>query len=120
MVEVGSVVEGKVVGITKFGAFVELENGKRGLVHISEISDRYVKDVNDYLKLNDQVKVKVIRVTPDGKIDLSLKQVNDDHKYEIKLEQSRANFEKKMDRFLKESQEKMSDLKRSVEGKRGR
>ena len=71
MVEVGNIVEGKVVGITKFGAFVELEDGKRACAHI-EISNHFVKDVSEYLKVN-QVRVKVIGIAPDGKIDLSIK-----------------------------------------------
>ena len=59
-VEIGSKVQGKVTGITKFGAFVELPEGKTGLVHISEVADSYVKDVNDHLKVGDQVEVKVL------------------------------------------------------------
>ncbi|MEN3203519.1 MAG: S1 RNA-binding domain-containing protein [Atribacterota bacterium] len=120
MVEIDSIVEGKVVGITRFGAFVELEDGKRGLVHISEIAHHFVKDVNDYLKINDRVKVKVIGISPDGKIDLSIKRVNEDQEYLEKLERSRASFEQKMNRFLKQSQEKLSDLKKHQDGKKKR
>ena len=58
-IEVGSVVEGVVTGITNFGAFVELPEGKVGLVHISEVADVYVKDVHDFLKERDQIKVKL-------------------------------------------------------------
>ena len=76
-VEVGAVVEGTVTGITKFGAFVSLPDGKSGLVHISEIANTYVSDVNEFLKLGDKVKVRVLAVTPDGKINLSIKKVND-------------------------------------------
>ena len=72
--EVGSILEGKVTGITKFGAFVALPEGKSGLVHISEIANSYVSDVNEHLKLGQAVKVKVINITPDGKINLSIKQ----------------------------------------------
>ena len=72
--EVGSLLEGTVSGITNFGAFVQLPGGETGLVHISEISDVYVKDVKDFLKQNDKVKVKVISVDPQGKIALSIKQ----------------------------------------------
>lgn len=72
-VEVGAVVEGTVTGITKFGAFVSLPDGKSGLVHISEIANTYVSDVNEFLKLGDKVKVRVLAVTPDGKINLSIK-----------------------------------------------
>ena len=75
-VEVGAVVEGTVTGITKFGAFVSLPDGRSGLVHISEIANTYVNDVNEFLKLGDQVKVRVLAVTPDGKINLSIKKAD--------------------------------------------
>lgn len=76
-IEVGAKLQGKVTGITHFGAFVELPEGGTGLVHISEIADNYVKDVNDHLKLSDIVTVKVINVDKDGKIGLSIKQTID-------------------------------------------
>ena len=76
-VEVGAVVEGTVTGITKFGAFVSLPDGRSGLVHISEIANTYVNDVNEFLKLGDKVKVRVLAVTPDGKINLSIKKAEE-------------------------------------------
>ena len=57
LVEVGSVVEGKVTGITSFGAFIQLPEGKTGLVHISEIAEEYVKDIKSHLSENQNVKV---------------------------------------------------------------
>ena len=72
--EVGTILEGKVTGITKFGAFVQLPGGASGLVHISEIANAFVSDVNDYLKMGDAVKVKVISINEAGKINLSIKQ----------------------------------------------
>lgn len=72
--EVGEILEGKVTGITKFGAFVQLPGGVSGLVHISEIANAFVSDVNDYLKNGDTVKVKVISINEAGKINLSIKQ----------------------------------------------
>ena len=74
---VGSVVEGKVTGITKFGAFVALPEGKSGLVHISEIAYSYVNDVKDHLTEGQQVKVKVIGIDENGRINLSIKQAMD-------------------------------------------
>lgn len=71
--EVGSVLEGKVTGITKFGAFVALPEGKSGLVHISEIANTYVNDVHDHVQVGQMVKVRVMNVTEDGKINLSIK-----------------------------------------------
>ena len=71
--ELGSIVEGRVSGITKFGAFVALPGGKSGLVHISELANSFVSDVNDHVQLGQTVRVKVLAVSPEGKINLSLK-----------------------------------------------
>lgn len=72
--EVGAIVEGKVTGITKFGAFVSLPEGKSGLVHISEIANTYVNDVNDHLAVGQAVQVRVLSINDNGKINLSIKQ----------------------------------------------
>ncbi|MFE8698822.1 S1 domain-containing RNA-binding protein [Cytobacillus sp. FJAT-53684] len=143
-IEVGSKLQGKVTGITNFGAFVELPEGSTGLVHISEVADNYVKDINDHLKVGDQVEVKVINVEKDGKIGLSIKKAKDrperterpergDRRESRGQSQSqrprqgrsndnrptRENFESKMARFLKDSEDRLSSLKRNTESKRG-
>ncbi len=115
-IEVGETVEGKVTGITNFGAFVELPTGDTGLVHISEVANTYVKDISNYLKEDETVKVKVINIDDDGKIGLSIKQLEDpsdriDHA-------PKRSFEDKMDDFLKQSSERQQDLK-NREAKRG-
>ena len=74
---VGSVLEGKVTGITKFGAFVSLPEGKSGLVHSSEIAYSYVNDVKDHLKEGQQVNIKVIGSDENGRINLSIKKAMD-------------------------------------------
>lgn len=71
---VGTIVSGKVTTITKFGAFVALAGGKSGLVHISEVANTFVSDVHDFLEEGQEVQVKVLAMTPDGKINLSIKQ----------------------------------------------
>lgn len=76
-IEVGSILEGKVTGITKFGAFVELPEGKSGMVHISEISNTYVENVSDFLTVGQEVKVKVININENGKIGLSIKKITE-------------------------------------------
>lgn len=76
-IEVGAKVTGKVSGITNFGAFVDLGDHKTGLVHISEISDGYVKDIHDVLSVGDEVTVKVLTVGNDGKIGLSIRKATD-------------------------------------------
>ena len=75
--EVGSIVQGKVSGIAKFGAFVDLPDGKVGMVHISEVASVYVNDINEHLKEGQEVKVKVLSIGDDGKISLSIKKAQD-------------------------------------------
>ncbi|MEH7491721.1 S1 domain-containing RNA-binding protein [Neobacillus niacini] len=138
-IEVGSKLQGKVTGITKFGAFVELPGGSTGLVHISEVADNYVKDINDHLKVGDQVEVKVINVEKDGKIGLSIKKAIDkpeapqrsrsySNSHSQRPRQNRSNdrnapkvetFESKMAKFLKDSEDRLTSLKRHTESKRG-
>ncbi len=74
---VGSVVEGKVTGLTKFGAFVELPEGKVGMVHISEVASTYVNEISDFLQEGQEVKVKVLNIDEAGKISLSIKKAED-------------------------------------------
>ena len=145
-IEVGSKVQGKVTGITNFGAFVELPDGKTGLVHISEVADNYVKDINEHLKVGDEVEVKVMNVEADGKIGLSIRKAKPQAERPERTErpgrpdrperpqrprrennrsndrndrQPKENFEQKMARFLKDSDERLTTLKRATESKRG-
>lgn len=115
-VTVGNIVEGTVTGITHFGAFVQLPTGETGLVHISEIADVYVKDVRDYLKEGDKVKVKILSFDGKSKIGLSIKQALPPSE---RRQFSRQSFEDKLARFIKDSDEKLSDLRRNVDSRRG-
>ena len=126
---VDSVVEGRVTGITKFGAFIDLGQSRVGLVHISQISNTYVTDVAQHLKVGETVKVRVIGTTKDGKYDLSIKQLEKREEPRPPREYGRPqkktfsnSFEDKMTQFLKQSEEKLLDLKRNLqvkqEGKR--
>ncbi|MDY4920743.1 MAG: S1 domain-containing RNA-binding protein [Phascolarctobacterium sp.] len=140
--EVGAIVEGEVTGITNFGAFVQLPEGKVGLIHISEVSNVYVKDVHDFLKEHDKVKVKVLSVDERGKIGLSIKQLtpppaaapqqpkpqrpqNENRERRVGMRPQNArpaspvSFEDKLSKFLKDSDDRMLDLKRNTESKRG-
>ncbi|MFZ5776897.1 MAG: S1 RNA-binding domain-containing protein [Bacillota bacterium] len=114
--EVGAIVEGVVTGITHFGAFVELPGGKTGLVHISEIADAYVKDIRDYFKESDRVKVKILSMSPEGKIGLSVRQANPSSR---RSRQNQLNFEDRLAKFMKDSEERQQDLRRSTDSKRG-
>ncbi len=130
--EIGQIVEGKVTGITAFGAFVQLPEGKTGLVHISEVAQEYVKDVSSHLKENQIVKVKVLTVDPSGKISLSIRKASDQKpavvasKAPAELEWNSAkssagnvSFEDRLAKFMKDSDEKLHDLKKSMDSKRG-
>ncbi|OAT80684.1 S1 RNA-binding domain-containing protein [Desulfotomaculum copahuensis] len=118
-VEVGSVLQGVVTGITNFGAFVQLPGGETGLVHISEIAEVYVRDINDFLKPNDRVNVKVISVDPRGKVGLSIKQANPSAAGHTRRKRFEPSFEEKLNRFLKESDERQQSLRKSTDAKRG-
>ena len=141
-IEIGSIVEGKVTRITDFGAFVELEDNKSGLIHISEVADVYVRNVRDFLSEGDAVRAKVISIDDRGKIALSLKQLNRENNADG-ARQSRpprapmqrggrgagdmrrpqrqlsASFEERLSKFMKESDEKLADWKRKTDSKRG-
>ena len=138
--EVGTILEGKVTGITKFGVFVELGEGKTGMVHISEVSSNYVTEITDHVKEGQTVKVKVLSVGEDGKIRLSMKKLNGDEPKEKSAPQKREprqdrepkgdfgfqkkpaqpmSFEDMLTKFKQSSDEKMSDLKRNMDSKRG-
>ena len=147
VIEVGSVVEGVVSRITNFGAFVDIEGGKNGLIHISEISDVYVRDVRDFLSEGDKVQTKVISIDERGKIALSLKQMkkqaqeaeretdsparsrfsrnergdqrNERNENKRPVRQLSASFEDKLSKFMKDSDERQADIKRKTDSKRG-
>lgn len=131
--EVGAILEGKVTGITKFGAFVELPGGKTGMVHISEVAPTFVKEIKDYVQENQTVKVKVLTVSEDGKVSLSMKRVDmpanapkkpyrgrPDNSYEwTPRRNDNLSFEEMMNKFKQSSDEKLSDLKKYIDPKRG-
>lgn len=145
-IEVGSVLEGKVSGITAFGVFVDLPEGKTGLVHISEVANTYVEQIKDFVKHGEEVKVKVTAINDDGKIALSIKQATPKEErktapprrqrepftpapevkspggYEwsaAKQTSDNASFEDMMSKFKKHSEDKMSDLKRAAGESKG-
>lgn len=140
--EVGTVLEGKVTSITKFGAFVALEGGRSGLVHISEIANTFVNDVHDFLQEGQTVKVKVLSLEK-GKIDLSIKKALPaperpaQRSFQSRPAAAAARpapaapaaadttpsgdlaFEDKLKQFLSSSERKMADLNRNISGKQG-
>lgn len=125
---IGQIVEGKITGITKFGVFVDLGDSKTGMVHISEVSQTFVSEIRDHVKENDVVKMKVLNISEDGKISLSIKRAAErpiqpkkreyeapkpDNSYVwVEKKSEPASFEEMMNKFKMTSEEKFSDLKR--------
>ena len=130
---VGQIVEGKITGITNFGVFADIGEGKSGMVHISEVARTYVNDINEFVKVGDTVKMKVLNIGEDGKISLSIKRALEPEKTESKERREKRSysqpkidssytwmprkaepqsFEEMMNRFKQTSDEKFSDLKR--------
>ncbi len=138
---VGDIVEGKVTGITNFGVFVEIGEGKTGMVHISEVAQTYVNQISDFVKVGDKVKAKVLNVSDEGKISLSIKKAQEPKSSDNTEKSERApkerrprtqaaqskpdmsyvwtskrseptSFEDMMSKFKQTSDEKFSDLKR--------
>lgn len=140
VLEIGNKASAKVTSITKFGAFIKLETGESGLVHISEVSDSFINNVSDVLNIGDVVDVKVVAIAPDGKISFSIRQASQkkvsakeqvskclEPKQERRLPKfsepvktkKTEDFDALMSAFLKDSDERLLSLKRNTEGKRG-
>ncbi|MDD6279159.1 MAG: S1 RNA-binding domain-containing protein [Ruminococcus sp.] len=136
--EIGKIYEGKVKGITQYGAFVDIDGGGTGMVHISEVANAFVSDIKEYLKENQPVKVKVIGINEAGKVSLSIKKAVDNppqprqpkkndggnrrpNVWEPKKQppMSELSFEDMLTRFKQNSEERMCDLKRSTDRKNG-
>ena len=130
--ETGLIYNGVISGTVSFGAFVRLENGESGMVHISEISSSYVENINDAVKVGDSVRVLVTNIAPDGKIALSIKKAEEKEapapqtkaprqkqpsktrSYASRLEcEGPKDFEDMMADFLRFSNDKQTDAKRS-------
>ena len=132
--EVGAILEGKVTGITKFGVFVELSSGTTGMVHISEVASAFVKEIRDFVTEGQTVKVKVLGISEEGKVSLSMKKAVAPPKpapapapvrssgrpgsYEWQSKPEPSSFEEMMSKFKQTSDEKMSVLKKGVQSNR--
>lgn len=103
--------------ITPYGAFVELEGGEVGLIHISEIDRNYVRDVREHLREEDEVEAKVVAIKDDGKIDLSIKALQDPPPKRLRRGAD-PDLEGKLKRFMRQSEERQVDVRRSNQSKR--
>ena len=141
MVSVGDILEGKVVSVMAFGAFVDIGDNQSGLVHISEVSNEYVKEIGDHIKKGDKVKVKVIKIDDSGRISLSIKKAMERPMQKPSSETKRSgavpngpvrpadvdlftkqdtslSFEDKLSKFKQDSDEKIQALKKNADSKR--
>lgn len=120
---IGKVCDGSVTHITAFGAFVKLDNGEEGLVHISEIANEFVTEVTNFVTLGATIQVKVLARNPKGKLDLSMKKVGEEKSEKptlfLKHKTKNDDFESKMNQFLKKSEEKQIDIRRNLKQKQG-
>lgn len=133
---VGTVVTGRVTSITKFGAFVALPGGKSGLVHISEVAAAFVSDVHDFLTEGQEIPVKILAVTPEGRINLSVKQAQaapaqnsrparpqrpaaPQAAPQPQAAAAEPSFEDKLKKFMSQSDTKQSEFNRHMALKRG-
>lgn len=130
---VGTILDGKVTGITKFGAFVAIAPGKTGMVHISEVANTYVSDISQHLTIGQEVKVKIISIDENGRINLSIKKAEprpaQNRSSGNRAPQTRSNppapkepqtFEDKLKQFMADSDSKMSGIKQYSERKTSR
>jgi S1 RNA binding domain protein len=116
-IEVGATTTGVVARIEHYGAFLQLEDGRMGLVHISEIDRNYVKDVRDHLREGDSVEAKVVAIKDDGKIDLSIKALQDPAPPRTRRGTD-PEFEQMLKKFMRSSEERQVDYRRATEHKR--
>ena len=145
-VEVGSIVEGKVTGIKKFGAFVQLPDGKTGMVHISEVSNEYIQELSTVLSEGQQVKVKIINIDQAGRINLSIKKAQPQQERSERpggyaprqprfqqrsgqaprgraqqqpKDPSTMSFEDKLKAFMSDSESRQADVRHATDRKNG-
>jgi len=130
--EIGSIVNGKVVRVMPFGAFIQMEDGTSGLVHISEIARNYVEDINEHIKVGDSVSAMIVKIDENGKISLSIKKALAAKPKEPKKKEpirpadidwskktdSDMSFEDRLSKFKLDSDENMAAIKRSADSKR--
>ncbi|MDO4269957.1 MAG: S1 RNA-binding domain-containing protein [Eubacteriales bacterium] len=142
---VGAIVEGKVTGITKFGAFVALPEGKSGMVHISEVASSFVSDIKDFLQEGQQVKVKVISIDQAGRINLSIKKAQPQEPHQERpggfvprqprfqqrpaaprgraaqqpKDPASMTFEDKLKAFMSDSESRQADVRHATDRKNG-
>lgn len=142
-VDIGAIVECRVVDIVNFGAFVKMKGGGSGLIHISQISEKFVRDIKDFLSVGDEIVAKVVSIDSRGRVQLSIKEIQEEdkativesaaeapapehhkpekerHHHHEKKHGSEEPFEMKMKKFLRQSEDRQHDLRKNIDSKRG-
>lgn len=146
-IQVGNTVEGTIVKLADYGAIVRLTGGKTGLIHISEIADTFVRDVGEYFKEQDKVRVRILSINNKGRYELSIKNIEqvetkpspvtrekrrriarapqviylgpDDSSCFAQRNETFDNFEDRLNQYLKDSTERLSDIKHNIDTKQG-
>lgn len=127
---IGEIFDGKVTAVMKYGCFVAFGDKLSGMVHISEVSNEFISDINDVIKIGDDVRIKVLKIDENSKISLSIKKTEpkifkkreEDFHYTPKkksINQNDLNFEDKLKMFMTNSQERLTDVKHNKEKKTG-
>lgn len=124
---VGDVVTGTVEQIMPYGAFIRVEGGCKAMVHISQLSHRYINNVEDVLVQGQEIKAQVIKIDERGRVDLSIKVLEEPpapqpRRAYIPRPQGAEgdDFERKLSQFLKCSEDKISTLNAKNKGPRAR
>ena len=126
---IGQIVEGKITGITNFGVFADLGEGKSGMVHISEVSYRFIQDISEHLQVGQSVNVKVLKKDETGRYSLSIKQAQKPEPVSrrpqvqasaaVRAPQQPMSFEDKLKEFMQSSDSRISDLRHNTDRKTG-
>lgn len=122
--DVGATVCGKITKITDFGAFVSLDGGKSGMIHISEVSTGFVRNIRDFLAEGQTVRTKIVKIDENGRISLSLKQASAEKGFsappaEYTKPERSSDFEDMMSHFKTASDDKLRDQNRRAKRREG-
>ncbi len=118
MADVGEIAEGVVAKIMPYGAFIDLDSGQKGLVHISQVDRSYVQNVSDFLRETDRVTVRIVGIKDDGRLDLSIKALQEPDPSEHRpVPKQDPEFERMLKKFMQRSNERQADIKRNIRSK---
>jgi S1 RNA binding domain protein len=122
LLEPGNIIDVEVTNIAEFGVFVRCKTGEEGLVHISEVANEFVTNINKYVRIGEKISVKVLGRNKKNKLEFSLKKAKEQAPKKalfIRSSSENKEFEDVLNRFLKRSDEKQVDIRRNLKKKQG-